>query len=419
MKNYKFLKSLILIFIFFTALTLAQQDYQVVQNFKDKQQQIENAITNADSLGELEELSNDIDDLKNNYSQYKSLLDKSLYPEDFNSSINKLNNQLTLRKGDFTQISVLKTQVTELKDQFDMLNQRNNELISQVSQLEEQSKKDNQKIAQLERSVSQLKASLQKRDDLVMTMIDSLIPASSRVENLSSEEKNKVISEAKKVNLISNILRSIHDNIRFIELTKLTPDDVEQMKKQEEDFAKMWRSAGPKIIDIYSARGENVNHLKEVDSAFTEWHYAINAEPWNSIRQEFSKYNIKLPSFKNGKQFTHTMTSYIDDQIKNVGTKGKEESEQEYKYFADSVWFPKVKSGWFPFLIDNKMIDANQKDSVENKISRWNDEIHPSKLNWLYIIIGLLVIVIAILLFRRKSPGGVKNTGSPNDTAQK
>jgi uncharacterized coiled-coil DUF342 family protein len=416
MKNDKFLKSLILIFLFFTGLALAQQDYQIVQNFKNMQQEIENAITNADSLGELEEISNDIDNLKNNYRQYKNLLDKSLYPQDFNSSIEKLNNQWVLRKGDFTKINVLKTQVTELKDQFDLLNQRNNELIQQVSQLEEQSKKDKQKIAELERSVAQLKASLQKRDDLVMTMIDSLIPASSRVQNLSSEEKNKVISEAKKVSLISNILKSIHDNIKFIELTKLNPNDVTQMKKQEEDFAKMWQSAGPKIIDIYSEKDENVNHLKEIDSAFTEWHNAINEEPWNTINYEFAKYNINLPSFKNGEQFTSTMTSYIDDEIKNVNIKGKEESEQEYKYFVDSVWFSKVKSGWFPFLIDNKMIDVNQKDSVENKIAKWNDEIHPSKLNWLYIVIGMLVIIIAILLFRRKSPGAVNNTGSPNNT---
>jgi uncharacterized coiled-coil DUF342 family protein len=404
MKKYIFYISLILISFLFTNRAAAQQDYQIVQNFKDKQQQIENAIRDADSLAQLDQISSDIEKLKDDFSQYKELLDKSLYPENFNTSIDKLNNQLSLRKGDFTQINVLQSQVVELKDQFDQLNQRNNELINQVSQLEEQSKKDKQKIAELERSLAELRASLKKRDELVMTMVDSLIPASSRVENLTPEQKQKVLSESKKVNLISNILKSIQDNIRFLELTKLNPDDINQIKKQEEDFAKMWRNAGPKIIDIYSEKGQNVNHLKEIDSAFTAWRNAINEEPWNTIREDYSKYNINLPKFKSSEQFMHTMDSYIDDQIKNVNVKGKEEAEQEYKYFVDTVWFSKVKKTWFPYLADNNMIKENQKDSIENKISKWNDEIHPSKFNWLYIIIGALIIVIAILLFRKRNP---------------
>ncbi|MGB8316799.1 MAG: hypothetical protein WCE54_01650 [Ignavibacteriaceae bacterium] len=402
-KNFFFTGIVITLFLM-TNLSYAQQDYQIVQNFKDKTQKIENAIRDADSLSQLEQISSDIEKLKEDYSQYKNLLDKSLYPDDFNSSISKLNNQLSLRKGDFTQINVLQTQVVELKDQFDQLNQRNNELMNQVSLLEEQSKKDKQKITQLVRSVAELKASIKKRDDLVMTMVDSLIPASSRVQNMSSEQKQKVISEAKKVNLISNITKSIHDNIKFIEITKLNPDDIDQMKKQEADFAKMWRNVGPKIIDIYSEKGENINHLKDIDSAFTEWHNAINDEPWNTIREDFGKYNIKLPKFNSGKEFMHTMDSYIDDQIKNVKIKGKEEAGQEYKYFVDSVWFSQVKTKWIPYLTENNMFQAAQKDSIENKISNWSDEINPSKFNWLYIIIGLLVIVIAVLLLRKRNP---------------
>lgn len=404
MKKRMFIITIILTFFLIVNFLYAQQDYQIVQNFKDKEQKIENAIRDADSLSQLNKISSDIEKLEDDYSQYKNLLDKSLYPEDFKSSINKLNNQLSLRKGDFTQINILQTQVVELKDQFDQLNRRNNELLNQVSQLEEQSKKDKQKIAQLEKSVTELRSSIKKRDDLVMTLIDSLIPASSRVQNMSSEQKQKVITEAKKVNLISNILRSIQDNIKFIELTKLSPEDIVEMKKQEANFAKMWRNVGPKIIDIYAEKGENVNHLKEIDSAFTEWHNAINDEPWNTIREEYAKYNITLPKFSSGNQFVQVMDSYIDDQIRNVEVKGKEEAGQEYKYFVDSVWFQQVKANWIPYLIDNNMIQTAQKDSIENKIFQWNNEIHPSKFNWLYIIIGLLIIVIAILLLRRRNP---------------
>lgn len=107
---------IILISFLLVRPSYTQQDYQIVQNFKDKAQQVENNIRDADSLSQLVQISSDIEKLKDDYSEYKNLLDKSLYPEDFNSSIGKLSKQVSLRRGDFTQITVLQTQVVKLKE---------------------------------------------------------------------------------------------------------------------------------------------------------------------------------------------------------------------------------------------------------------------------------------------------------------
>ncbi|HVO76088.1 MAG TPA: hypothetical protein VMT35_18835, partial [Ignavibacteriaceae bacterium] len=194
MKNFSkiFLCTAFLAFLS-ASLIHAQSDYQIVQDFKSKYQGLRQAIEDADSLEQLTEIQEQIEDFRNNSFANKTLLDKSLYPEDFNSSIENLRNALTLRKGDFTQITVLKTQVGELKVQVDDLNAKNTELINQVQLLEDQSKKDKEKISQLERSVALLKASLRQRDDLVMTMLDSLMPAAYRSkEELTAGEKQKV-----------------------------------------------------------------------------------------------------------------------------------------------------------------------------------------------------------------------------------
>lgn len=403
----KYIRSLLsLLFTIFLSggLMYSQSDYKIVQDFKAKYQEIRQSIEDADSLEQLSEIQIQIEDFRNDFYANKGLLDKSLYPEDFNSSIENLRNALILRKGDFTRITVLKTQVGELRLQVDELNAKNTELINQVQLLDDQSKKDKEKIAQLESSIAQLKASLRQRDNLVMTMLDSLMPASYRAKDeLTGAEKQKVYSEAQKANVILNIQKAINDNIRFLEITTLKPDDIGEIKRQERDFAKIWRNAGPKIIEIYSEKNQDINYLKEIDAAFNRWNAAITREAWNSLDEEFKNRGINLAKFSNGEEFTNSISSFVGDEIKNKDVKGDEESENSYKTFADTIWFGNVKQTWIPFLIDKKMLSDSQKDSIEVKLALWKDEVSPGGFNWIYILIAVLIIIILYLLTRKRS----------------
>ena len=224
--NRKTLIYSFLLCMVFSFSVFAQSDYEIVQNFKSKIMAIEDSIKHAQSLADLQSTSAKIDELRIEYSDKKELLDKSLYPLNFNKTFENLQMAYDLRKGDFTQIDVLQTQVSGLKEQIDTLNTRNTNLISRVQVLEAESRKDKSRIIQLERTVADLKASLSKRDELVISMIDSLIPPSYREQSeLSSEEKQKVFSEAQKNNVVNSVKKSLQDNIRFLEVANLTPED--------------------------------------------------------------------------------------------------------------------------------------------------------------------------------------------------
>jgi hypothetical protein len=399
-----FINSLLLCLLFSYSI-FAQSDYEIVQSFKTKAMAIDDSIRNASSLEELQSAGNKIDSLRNEYSDKRDLLDKSLYPLNFNKTFENLQMAYDLRKGDFTQINVLQTQVTGLKDQVEVLNQRNTDLISRVQTLEAESKKDKSRIIQLERTVADLKASLQKRDELVISMIDSLIPPSYRQKSeLSSEEKQKVYSEVEKNNVLNNVKKSLQDNIKFLQVATFTPEDLTEIKKQQEQFAKLWKSVGPKLVSIYSEKNAGTNELKEIDQTFTNWKNALSQQAWNSIKLTFADYGINLQRFSTGKEFTETATSFINDEIKNVGVKNSENSQDTYKSFADSAWYGEVKPTWVPYLIENNMFTEAQKDTIENKISVWKDSLYGSGFNWLYIIIGILVVVIAILIIVKRKP---------------
>lgn len=412
------MKKFIIITAFLTTVVLlssvkifAQSDYEIVQNFKVKYLQVEDSIKAASSLDEIYTVATRVDKLEEEYSQYKGLLDKSLYPDDFKKSFDKLKKQIEVKEKDVQQITTLKTQVSGLIIQVDDLTRKNNELITKVQLLGVESKKDKEKIFQLEKTISNLKTSLQKRDILVMTMIDSLVPINyNERTRLSQQDKQKILSEAEKNNVLSNIKKSVKDNIKFLQVTTLNPDDLNDMKKQEKDFVKTWNSVGPMIAEIYSSRGQRANDLEDINQLFKEWDEALKIATWSSVRQDFTNYKIILQEFNSGEEFTNTVVNYVNDEIKNVDSRSKQEAKSAYKSFADSAWFSNVKPKWVPYLIDNKMMTAGEKDSIESRISVWNAKVNPGGINWSYVIIALLLIVIVVLLIaRKKSKSPPKN----------
>ena len=233
MRNIKFLLSLVFVLVVFNNLSRAQGDYKTVQNFKARYQQIETSIKSADSLAQLEQLEATINQFESDFKGNKTLLDKSLYPDDFNTSLDKLRNELTVRKGDFTQITTLSTQVMALNAQIDTLNKQNAALLVQVHDLTEQSKVDKQKISQLQKTIYALRVAMRKRDALVMDMIDSLMPANLRNKGtLTNQEKQNIYSESQKKNILENIQLAIQENIRFLQVTSLKVKGHRALKHQ-------------------------------------------------------------------------------------------------------------------------------------------------------------------------------------------
>jgi len=401
MKNLKILLSIIFIFSLLGSYTYAQQDYKIVQDFKSKVQQIKDGIKKADSLAELIQFEGEINQLAANNASNRDLLDKSLYPDNFNSSIENLRKELEVRKGDFTQISELETKVSVLNMQLSDLNDRNVELMAQVRNLTEQSKSDKNKLDLLQRSIASLRSSLRRRDDLVISMIDSLMPADFRNSGtLSNQEKQKIYSKAQKGNIIENLQNAIDENIMFLKVTALKPGDIKSIKDKKQQFEKTWHSFGPKLIEIYSEKGKKVKNAKEIDSTFEKWNLAIGQEAWSSMSQEFSDFDIKLNDYSNGMEFTRAMISYTQDEIKNIKTKA-DSAVKDYIVFADSAWYGNIKPIWVPYLIDNNLLTSAQKDKIESGILKWKEAVYPVDYSWLYIVGSLLISIIIIVLIRR------------------
>jgi hypothetical protein len=410
--NRLMINNIVLFFFLLTTVSLfAQSDYEMVQSFKERYQKLSDGIKSAASLEDLDNLSLEIENLKRDFSAKKEILDKTLYPEDYTSSFERLISAVEVRRGDFTSITVLQTEVTTLKSEVDLLNQRNNELINQISVIESQRKKDAATISKLEGLIANLRASILKRDELVFSIVDSLTPKlAGDISTMTQQDKEAVYSQVEKNNVLAVVKKSLRDNSRFLEITSLKAKDLEDVKRQQQNFVTMWRKVGPKLVDVYAGKGDKTAELKDIDNLFNVWSNRVQQEAWESINEEFSLNNINLQNFNSGKEFVDVITQFVSDEIKNYGIKSKDESEKIYYAFTDSVWFNTISAEWMPYLLDNKLLAVEQKDAVEKKLSEWKSVVSPQDLTWLYAVVGLAVVFIIALVFilrKKKTPTNV------------
>ena len=123
----------------------------------------------------------------------------------------------------------------------DTLNSKNNDLLASLEKLESMANKNNEQIRQLSNLISNLKSSLHKRDELVMNMVDSLMPPVMREKPmLSTEDKKQITSNIKKDNILANVKTTIRENIKYLDLTSLQPQDISDVLKQQKEFSNTW-----------------------------------------------------------------------------------------------------------------------------------------------------------------------------------
>ncbi len=380
--------------------SLAQSDREKVNNFDSRYKQYENAIKNAASLAECNVIAENIEKLKTEFADSKTLIEKSLQIN-YDDAFSKIERALEVRKGDFTQIVQLTTEVGSLKDKVSELSQQNEGLIVQIKQLQIQSNKDAQAIASLSKLVSQLKANITQRDELVRGIVDSLLQEFVKTPGtLNEAEKQSVFKKVDSGNLFFNIERTISDNVQFMKVTQTTPEDLSKMKEQYKDFNKVWRQVGPKLAEVYLNRGDKAAQITNIDNMFADWNARLNEEMWGQVNKLFRNQKLAILPFRSGDQFVNSVNSFVDDEIKNYGVKSSSESKNTFYAFTDSVYFKTVQPVWVPLLIENNMMTEANKDSVEKRIAVWKEQVAPSsKMNWVYIGGAAIIIFLVIAYF--------------------
>jgi hypothetical protein len=259
--------------------------------------------------------------------------------------------------------------------------------------------KSTKETSRLKNVIAQLKIDLHNRDMLVMSMVDSLMPPVMREKaQLSAEDKEKIISDIEKDNILVNIKTTIKDNIKYLDLTSLQPEDIEEIQMQQFEFADTWARIGPRLAEVYSTDMNRRSDLYEIDSLFNLWSLSVKKEVWQSMEEEFAAKGIELVSFSDGAEFTNALNQYIEKEKSNINSVTEDEAKNNFNEFAENTWSNEIKPKWISFLIDNGMLNESDEKMIEDNIEVWKSELYPSNW-WMWLIFaGIVLSFLAVII---------------------
>ncbi|HTR80433.1 MAG TPA: hypothetical protein VMM58_02305 [Bacteroidota bacterium] len=390
------------------AFAQEQSDYEISQNFNKEYKALAKAIETAQTVQECAEISVNIDALEKTYSPYKALLDKTLYPDDFQKKIDMVHGQLAYAQNKLgiiqdavAKIASLETQVKDLSAQVEKLTNENSTLLSEIQSLRASKAQDQKTLDSLTTLVARLQKSLGERDKMIFAMVDSIfMQYDKNIEGLKDVEKQNMASHFERNGVIGNIKKSISDNVAFLESTSLTGSDLASLVGEQKKFASEWKGLGPKLTAIYVSQKNRTKELTEIDTMITSWGAKIDATLWKTLNEQFTSHNLTVKPFNSGETFTTNVIGFIDDEIQNANQRTEAARAEVYSTFVDSVWNKDLGTTWIPFLVRDQIISETQSNDIKAKVDAWRSSVQPPHTT-LYIIIAVVVLVILLVLYRR------------------
>ncbi len=388
-----------------------RSDRAIVDAFEETVKVVSEMIDKAQTAQECAEINTMIEQLEKENLQYKELLDKALYPDNFAATFVNLRGKLLIRQNDlgiiqaqYERIVELELQIRELAAQVDSLSQQNEHLIKTIKVLAASGSQNAVLLDSLNRLVVILRKNLHERDKLIFAMVDSLfLQFDKNVSAMTDIEKQRIYGKFEQRNVLSNIKRAIVNNIQFLEATTLSPSDYLDITRQQAIFESQWKAFGPQIAAIYVSAKKKKTEITTVDSLLTTWSSKVQSGMWNSIASLCTDNGFPLPPFTNGTEFYMSLVSYIDDEIKNTKQDPEDVRARRYNDFRDKIWVSSLKSQWLPLLVETGHLSTEQKATIETKMEEWKKSITPT--SWIVyalIVTFLIIFVVALFAFRKK-----------------
>lgn len=408
-----FLSSLFLMLIVTVSSFAQKSDRAIVDKFEQTVKALSQATDAAKTVQDCADITASMKELETEFTPYKDLLDKSLYPDDYSKTITNLKGRLLVRQSDLgviesqiVRITELEAQVRELSGKVDSLSQTNSHLLGESKRLEKAAAVDKAMVDSLNAVIAQLRQNLKARDQLIFALVDSLFQQYDKnVASMNDVEKQGVAGKLERRNVLTNIKKSISDNIQFLESTSLSAKDYAEIERQHSKFESQWKGIGSKLAAVYLNGKQKKNEVAAIDTMLAVWSTKVNEGTWKSLAALLEKGGISLKPFANGDEFYRNFSEFLDEQIKNPQEESKDIRSKRFNNFNTVVWTTDLDPTWLPVLVETGKITAEQKLDIEKKVDAWHSSIAP--MSWIYYILIALVLIIilrAISKFVQKKP---------------
>jgi hypothetical protein len=383
-----------------------QSDYEIQQTFKEQYANYEQQLQNVSSPDSAEKLIKSVKQFDQEYSEHKELLDKVLYPDTYEkriknlkkSSVRTLNKVQTITKQQ-KQLNKLENQLASYEQDLSQLDQQTDSLKTAIRQSTESEK-------ELSSMVREYRQSLEKRDELILSFIDSMVVT---YQNMDLDALQEIEDYDQKSRIKTNdALKLIHDiseeNIQILQrnASSLQLDDYMRMAEVNYQFQAMWNKLGDKIHEVYE--GDNADMLAEnINTNVTDWNNLLQANTVDAVKDYFAQQGIETSTFESADEFNTALHSYLDRKIKESKNNPSEANYSDLQKFKE--FWDRVEVQWTGNLAHAKVLSREQTAGLNQKVDEWTQIAQPRSNNILVYLLGgsvLLAVALGVMLIREK-----------------
>lgn len=378
-----------------------QSDYQIQQDFRAEYNEIVQSIENVSSSEDVSGISEAIDELENNYSEHRELLNAALYPVTFNEQITNLRDLLA-SSGNSIDV------VEGLNQRIEMLQAEMGDLRNQVTQMDEETAALRQRIERsaanerrLSALVTQYRQNIEARDAFVTEFLEDML---NRYDAIDAESQSEIAqaSENMEVNPLSIVQAILSEYINQAEMdSNLETPDFVRMRAQHAYFAEVWEDISEPMTTTYAPETP-VEAQQEVTDLLSAWESSINNKLWDALSNVFSESGIELEPFSNSDEFSIALNEYVDSAIETAVAENEQANFESYQNFSE-FWNSRIKGDWAELLVNGDVISQTQIAEIDIKLGDWAANAEPeSNLMFILFLISLAVILGLIVLLVTK-----------------
>ncbi len=400
MKNYILLLLSVVLFTFSTAQE--RSNSEVKRNFEKEYKALLKTISDAATTDEIAKAGEKVNAFELEYKSHRDFLNKALYPDDFDASIEKLKAQFAYSEQKIKAIGESAARIAELEVQVATLTAQVNTLTVENGSLLAQLKEAKLERDSLQKIVAVLRTNIAKRDKAIFALVDSLfMQYDKNIQPTGDVQKNQQ-AKLERSNVLSNIKRAAADNIEFLSSTLLSGSDVAKLYGEQRKFESNWNGVKKLIGDAYLSNKEKARDIPMIDTMISEWRAKVDESFWKALNNLFANAKLSVAPITSGEETHNNLARFIDDKINKTGTKGDNDTYAVYEAF-EKIWSQELKPVWIPVMKENNMIADNQVADIDTKVQLWYSKVKPT--NWLlYATIAGVILVLALVFYNRMNP---------------
>lgn len=372
-------------------LTAQRSDSEIKRDFEKGYRQLMKDLRTADSVT-IAPLAQKVAAFRDEYRAHQEFLNKSVYPDGYDETVAKLEDQLKESQQlaeSQGRIAELESQVRELSGRIDAMSDENARLIRQLDSLKTE-------MTALRKKVAELQDKIVKRDAAVFALVDSLF-VQYDTQRLSSSDMKKITS-LEKNNVLTNIKRSVNDNVSLLATTGTDGLDFPRLLDEQRKFEKNWKGIGSKLADAYISSKDRAREIAAIDTMVAGWRTQVDEAFWKALHKLFTDNNVAVAPFANGDEFHASVLRYLEEQM--AGAEGKSDAEQRdaFEAFAYNTWGAKVKPVWLPVMKRAGFYTDDRESEVDTKVKLWEAQTQPGN-TLLYLLGAALALAVLAGLY--------------------